>query len=195
MKTRSLSKTNSISYYSSLSLQHRRVEHVVWEMRRAGFSQQLFDFILSFYYIQTVPRQITTHSVLTVQSRNLEDPSGCAGHGEICYVLIGWPLPHAISSALRDIWSSKNVIKLENVISVSAVYILSEEGLAGIFSQGNNKRTSGWTLSPARRDKINRHRAVFTQRGHSFPKVSFCWISLNGKGALGKSHHGRTGRQ
>ncbi len=60
-KTRYLSKTNSISYYSSLRLQQRRVEHMVWEMRHAGFCQQLFDSISSFYYIQTVPRQITTH--------------------------------------------------------------------------------------------------------------------------------------
>jgi len=69
MKTRLLRKTNSIPYCSSLRRQHGWVEHVL-------------TVVWSFYYTQSILRQITALFLLW----DLEDANGCAEQGE-CFVM------------------------------------------------------------------------------------------------------------
>lgn len=64
MRTRQLSKTNSIPYCGLRDCNTDGVEHMVGN--ETCRCQQLSD--LSCYYTQSVPRQITTHFVLTVES-------------------------------------------------------------------------------------------------------------------------------
>ena len=152
MKTSLLSKTNSISYCSLLRLQQRRVEHVVREMRRTGLCQQLSDFILSL----NCP-EANYNTLCSGGSQRM-----CKTGRMLCYRPIAWL---SSSYLFYDIWSSKNVIKLENVISIYCrlfMYCL-KTGLVAVFNQGNNNSTSGWTLSPLGHDKINFDRTVSTQ--------------------------------
>lgn len=124
------------------------------------------SYLISFYHfiIPKLSRGKLQHTLFWLESWNQEDP-----------VNVCLPLPHASVYVLRFAISNQaNCHKTgEQHINLVCLHVLYE----GWFSQPNNNNASQWTQSPL--TDTNQKFSVFIRSGHSFPKVSFCWISLN----------------
>lgn len=74
-----------------------------------------------------------------------------------------------ISSALRDIWLSKNVIKLERQIYLGCIYILSQ----GQFSCGNNNSSKRMNLASftVQQNKLDSHKAGTVSQKRLFAEL------------------------